>query len=124
MDSLLDAWSLHTLSQFHFLRPWWALTLIPFVVVLLLQFKKNQISQRWRGIIAPHILKHLIVKQGGNKLFNHITLIALLMVVSVVVLMGPSGLGSLHLLWKMLLLWSLCLTFLLRCRVKMYSQVV
>ncbi|MFT6989802.1 MAG: Ca-activated chloride channel family protein [Paraglaciecola sp.] len=95
MDSLLDALSLntlslHTLSQFHFLRPWWALTLIPFVVVLLLQFKKNQISQRWHGIIAPHILKHLIVKQGVHKLFNPITLIALLMVVSVVVLMGPS----------------------------------
>jgi len=90
MDSFLDFLSLHTLSQFHFLRPWWALTLVPLIIVLLLQFKKNQIAQRWHDIIAPHILKYLVVQQGHNKIFNPLTLIALLMVLVVLVLMGPS----------------------------------
>lgn len=90
MDSLLDSLSLYTLSQFHFLRPWWALFLVPIVIVVLLQFKKNQMSQRWHGIIAPHILEHLLVKQGKSKLLNPLTLISFLLVLAVIVLMGPS----------------------------------
>lgn len=90
MDSVLANLSLHTIDQFHFLRPIWGLLLVPLVAVVTLQWFKENTHNRWQNVIAPHILEHLLVRNSERQWFNPLTLLCLLMVLFVIVLMGPA----------------------------------
>ena len=50
------------LEQFHFLRPYWLLSMIPacLVTILFWQLKRSAVS--WHGAIAPQLLHHLVDK--------------------------------------------------------------
>lgn len=49
------------LSAFHFLRPWWLLLLLPGVLLPLLWSRRHDLARRLDGIIAPHLLRHLVI---------------------------------------------------------------
>ena len=60
---------LDTISQFHFLRPWWLLMILPVLFFIRYLFGNRRMQSRWRGVIAPHLLAHLVVSAGeGNRL--------------------------------------------------------
>ncbi|MEH6556522.1 MAG: VWA domain-containing protein [Oceanicoccus sp.] len=48
------------LEQFHFIRPYWLLSIIPacFLAVIFWQLKRSAVN--WRGAIAPQLLEHLV----------------------------------------------------------------
>ena len=48
------------LTQFHFLRPYWLLALIPCLLVLSLIWRQRKEQGSWTKVIAPALLKHLI----------------------------------------------------------------
>jgi Ca-activated chloride channel homolog len=50
-------------AQFHFLRPWWLMMILPTVLFVRFFFGHREIRSRWRGVIAPHLLDHLIVSE-------------------------------------------------------------
>ena len=49
------------MAEFHLLRPWWLLLLLPAVTLLWLMLRRESGSNAWRGVIAPHLLRHLLV---------------------------------------------------------------
>ncbi len=60
---------LELVSQFHFLRPWWLLMMLPVLFFIRYLFGNRRIQSKWRGVIAPHLLDHLVVSAGeGNRL--------------------------------------------------------
>ena len=89
-DSLIQKLSLNTLDQFHFLRPWWGLVLIPFLLLLVFQYRAQRPDKQWSSIIAPHILEALRLKKSRYAWFNPILLYGCIFVIFTLLVMGPT----------------------------------
>ncbi len=78
------------ISQFHFLRPWWLLTLAPVIVVALLLWYQKHTARSWQQIVAPELLHYLL--DGQTTRIRPWQLIALLFawIISCIALAGPS----------------------------------
>jgi Ca-activated chloride channel family protein len=78
------------LEYFHFLRPAWALLLIPWLALVLVQNRQQANRDMFGGIIAPHLLEHLRVQRSATRWFNPQNLSLAFMALALLVLMGPS----------------------------------
>jgi Ca-activated chloride channel family protein len=78
------------IEHFHFLRPWWGLLLVPTLLLLVQQWRQRDYESAWQSIIAPHLLQALRVRQFRNHWFNPVTVAALFMFLTALILMGPS----------------------------------
>ena len=86
----LQQLGLQHLAHFHLLRPWWLLAFIPlFLALRYLWLARNPVG-KWRKVIAPHLLKVMLVRHGRASWFNPVTLSMLVMVLSIVALAGPT----------------------------------
>ena len=47
---------------FHLLRPLWLLALIPVAAIFAMLLWRQNPRAQWGGVIAPHLLQHLIVQ--------------------------------------------------------------
>ncbi|CAB0149561.1 hypothetical protein PSI9734_00131 [Pseudidiomarina piscicola] len=54
------------LSQFHFLRPWWLLSVLPIMLLIWLSWRSRRNSRGWHSVIAPH-LASLLVTSAPDK---------------------------------------------------------
>jgi hypothetical protein len=82
----MSAW----LSVFHFLRPVW-LWLIPAAALVYLTHSfREDIRARWKRVIAPELLEHLIVKKTGRWTIRPIQMITLALMLSSFALAGPA----------------------------------
>lgn len=77
-------------QHFHFLRPQFALLLIPWVALLLFQRRQKNATDMFGGIIAPHLLEHLRVQRIRTSWFNPRSVTTVFSLLALVVLMGPS----------------------------------
>lgn len=77
-------------SQFHFLRPFWLLALIPVVVLALLLWYQKHTARQWQQMVAPELLKYLL--DGQTTRIKPWQLIALLFswIIGCVALAGPT----------------------------------
>jgi len=76
--------------SYHLLRPLWLLALIPVAAVLVLVGWRQSIQAQWGGVIAPHLLKHLIVQPGGRGGISPLYLVATGMALGIIALSGPT----------------------------------
>jgi Ca-activated chloride channel family protein len=81
---------LSALEHFHFLRPAWALLLIPWLAMVLIQNRQRTKRDMFGGIIAPHLLEHLRLQRFDARLLNPRNFSLVFMVLALLVLMGPS----------------------------------
>ena len=81
---------LNALEYFHFLRPAWALLLLPWLAVLWAQSKRSLKRDMFGGIIAPHLLEHLRLGRFESRWINPRSFSRVLMVLALILLMGPS----------------------------------
>lgn len=67
------------MAEFHFLRPWWLLALVAAVALPWLLARQTDVRARWRGMIAPGLLDHLLIaRQAGRRLHPvHLTAVAI-----------------------------------------------
>lgn len=77
-------------ALFHFLRPQWLLLLIPYIGIIYLLFRKDQVQLQWQKIIAPHLLKHISVGHSDYRSINPTSLSGLLIVIIIIILAGPT----------------------------------
>src|SRR5262245_31113578 len=75
---------------FHLLRPLWLLALVPVAAVLLLVLWRQRVEVQWGGIIAPHLLKYLVVKPGKQWSIQPVYLVAAGLVLGILALSGPT----------------------------------
>jgi Ca-activated chloride channel homolog len=75
---------------FHFLRPWWLLALLPTVLIVLLISHRDRIELQWGGVIAPPLLKHMIVNPQQRWHIKPPYLVALALVLGIVAEAGPA----------------------------------
>tara|TARA_R110002110_G_scaffold205066_7_gene417260 strand:- start:415319 stop:416968 length:1650 start_codon:yes stop_codon:yes gene_type:complete len=85
---MLPDWQ--ALQYFHFLRPGWALILIPWALIIIAQLRRQDEGDMFGSIIAPHLLEHLRLKRFESRWFNPRTLTHAIMLLSLIILMGPS----------------------------------
>jgi Ca-activated chloride channel family protein len=77
------------LSAFHFLRPLWLL-LIPLAVLLYFTHNfREDIRARWKSVIAPDLLDHLIVKKAGRWTMRPMHMICVALMLAAIALAGP-----------------------------------
>lgn len=79
-----------TAIPFHLLRPLWLIALAPVAAVVLLVRWRQSPEAQWGGVIAPHLLKELIVRPGGRTTIDPIYLVAAAMIFSILALSGPT----------------------------------
>lgn len=77
-------------AAFHFLRPWWLLSLLPFAFVMSYLWRQQDPVARWRKIIAPNLLRHLLVRGGQALWLNPVRLSLVVTLIGIVALAGPS----------------------------------
>ncbi len=78
------------LAQFHFLRPYALLAILPVIALLFwMRFEKTAQGD-WHKLIPEHLLKHLLYQQRGSSSNIALALLALLWCLSVLALAGPT----------------------------------
>jgi Ca-activated chloride channel family protein len=75
---------------FHFLRPWWLAMIFPFSAVLLYLWKTQSATARWEKVIAPHLLKAMMLRQGSASWFNPISVSVLILILGTLAMAGPT----------------------------------
>ncbi len=78
------------IGDFHFLRPWWLLALIPAALLIWLLQRRHDPNRPWRGIVAPHLLPHLLTGEAERRRLGPIALIAVGWLLSALSLAGPT----------------------------------
>ena len=80
----------NVLEHFHFLRPTWALLLIPWLAMVVIRSQQRDKQDMFGGIIAPHLLQHLRLQRFDTRWLNPKNFSLLFMVLVLLVLMGPT----------------------------------
>jgi Mg-chelatase subunit ChlD len=76
------------LGQLHFLRPWWLLALVPALLLVWAVRRWQDVARPWRGVIAPHLLPHLLI---GGEPQRHLRPAHLLLLVWLLAILAVSG---------------------------------
>ncbi len=85
-DSLLwqQAW-----QQFHFMRPYWLLVLIPLCFVVYLRWKQEA-DEQWQQFLPSHLRQVLTIGETGWRKHLPLKLLTVSMVLAILVCAGPS----------------------------------
>ena len=82
---------LTSLQQFHFLRPLWLLLLIPAGFLMWSVYRRSDSLRAWRQVIAPHLLDHLLLREGGKEgRWRPVYMLGLSWLIGILALAGPS----------------------------------
>ncbi|SFN11422.1 VWA domain-containing protein [Variovorax sp. OV329] len=79
-----------TLAQFHFLRPWWLLALLPAALLLWAIGRRDDVRKRWGRSIAPHLLDALVVERRSGWRLRPVHLTSALMALGALAMAGPA----------------------------------
>jgi len=77
------------IEQFHFLRPFWLLALLPLTGLVWQLLKRKHTSGSWQVVVDPELLQHLLVGQGQARHSWAIAMIAAVGSLLIVALAGP-----------------------------------
>ncbi|HEX7908747.1 MAG TPA: VWA domain-containing protein [Paraburkholderia sp.] len=78
------------LTAFHFLRPAWLWLLIPALLLPFIWLRRNDVRARWRGVIEPGLLDHLIVGGMKRRVIQPVHTLALLLGMGALAAAGPT----------------------------------
>lgn len=78
------------MEHFHFLRPYWLLAIVPMIVLLWMLLRHAGRANRWRSVVDPVLLQHLLDRQHGRAARWPLAAIAAGWLVTIVALAGPS----------------------------------
>lgn len=81
---------LDQLSAFHFLRPQWLWLLVPAALLYLVVLRREDVSKRWKEIIAPELLEKLLIGRHRRWRFRPIHSTCIAIALSAVAIAGPT----------------------------------
>jgi len=76
--------------NFHFLRPWWLLAVLPAAVLWWGIFRQHDSRQQWEQWVEPVLLDALLLKGGKRNSLQPIHLVGLFWLFAVLALAGPA----------------------------------
>jgi Mg-chelatase subunit ChlD len=79
-----------SLEPFHFLRPWWLLALLPALGLVWAVRQHQDAARSWRGIVAPHLLPHLLTRGGPQSRLQPAHLLLLVWLLATLAMAGPT----------------------------------
>jgi len=85
---LLAVWL--DLRQLHFLRPWWLLALVPALLLVWAIRRQQDAARPWRGLVAPHLLPHLLTRGGPQRRLQPAHLLLLVWLLTTLAVAGPT----------------------------------
>jgi len=77
-------------SEFHLLRPYWLLSLLPLMLVCWAIWRRQDFHARLRKVISPHLLEHLVVGEQRTRRLRPVSMLILIWIVTVIALTGPT----------------------------------
>jgi Ca-activated chloride channel family protein len=78
------------MAEFHFLRPYWLLSLVPALLIGFGLWKQQDPMSALRAVIDPRLLDHLLVHQQQHRRLEPIHLLLLCWVLAALALSGPA----------------------------------
>jgi Ca-activated chloride channel family protein len=78
------------MTDFHFLRPWWLLALLPLAALLWALFRRQRGGGDWREFCDAALLPHILVDRPAPAASKTVWLAALTGVLAVLALAGPA----------------------------------
>ncbi|WP_087000650.1 vWA domain-containing protein [Rhizobium sullae] len=78
------------ITDFHFLRPWWLLAVVSAALLVWLIDRQTDMRARWRNLIAPNLLEHLLIDHVRTRGLRPVHLIAGLLALSAIAAAGPT----------------------------------
>jgi len=77
------------LTEFHFLRPWWLVSYIPLILFLAWFARRRFEMRRWRDIIDPQLMPHVLIGTGYQARRRITAALALAGALTITALAGP-----------------------------------
>ena len=81
---------LSALQYFHFLRPAWGLLLLPWLIIIIMQSRRQSRQDMFDGIIAPHLLEHLRIRRFESRWLNPRNFTVVMLLLISLVLLDPA----------------------------------
>ncbi|MDI7863109.1 VWA domain-containing protein [Rhizobiaceae bacterium n13] len=78
------------IADFHFLRPWWLLAVIAAALLVWQLGRQSDMRARWRNLIAPNLLDHLLIDRGRTGGLRPVHLIGAILALSGIAAAGPT----------------------------------
>ncbi len=78
------------MADFHFLRPWWLLAILPCALLWLRAWRQSTSLGNLAKVVDPHLLKHLLIDANSTKYFRPPHLLAVTLALTMLALAGPS----------------------------------
>lgn len=76
-------------AEFHFLRPWWLLTLLPLAFLLIAFARRRFEMRRWQNVVDAALMPHVLIGTGQGTRRYTTLLLALAGLLLVTALAGP-----------------------------------
>ena len=76
-------------EQFHFIRPWWLLALLPFALLVYLRWKQDS-KNEWQDVLPEHLRSALTINDMGWKKQLPLKLLSVSMFIAIIVCAGPT----------------------------------
>ena len=78
------------LSQFHLLRPFWLLALVPTAVLFIFLLKRKLASARWQGIVDEKLMPHVLDQMPSEQSRWPLWFVLLAWLLAIIALAGPT----------------------------------
>ena len=78
------------MSEFHLLRPYWLLSLLPLMFVCWAIWRRQDSHARLMKVISPHLLEHLVVGEQRTRRLRPASMLILIWLLTVIALTGPT----------------------------------
>lgn len=78
------------MSDFHFIRPLWLLSIIPSVAIMVLHLRRKDPKRMWRHVVAEHLIPYMISDPSGQKGLRPHGLLGFVLVLISLALAGPA----------------------------------
>lgn len=78
------------MSEFHFIRPYWFIAIIPVVLILWKLVKRHLVNKHWESVCDPELLPYILIGKSGAKKITNIILASLVTLLIIIALSGPS----------------------------------
>ncbi|STX52839.1 TPR (repeat) domain protein [Legionella busanensis] len=78
------------IADFHFLRPWWLIALLPLILLIWQLTRQNPRLESWSAICDKHLLDQLIQSKEVGKRYSSLLLLLGIGIFLIISLAGPS----------------------------------